>query len=247
MPILAQSYIHQSFIDPTGGDLDVDALLQGYLRVFRASNNTLIVNTEVIALEKEKGLWQVSTPTEAYHAPLIINAAGAWADELARRAGVATIGLVPKRRTALLIDAPTDMEIHDWPLVVDIDEEFYFKPDAGALLISPADETPSPACDAAPEDLDVAIAVDRFETATNCTVRRVNHKWAGLRTFSADKTPVVGEDGDAKGFFWLAGQGGYGVQTAPAMAALSAAMILGNTLPAATASCIDELSPDRFH
>jgi len=162
----------------------------------------------------------------------VVNAAGAWADDLAAMAGIERIGLTPKRRTALLVDPPAGLNPDPWPMAVDIDEEFYIKPDAGKLLLSPADETPSPPCDAQPEDLDVAIAIDRIQTAFDLPVRRVAHKWAGLRSFVADKAPVVGHAPDAPGFVWLAGQGGYGIQSAPAMARTAAALTLGRPIPA---------------
>jgi len=146
-------------------------------------------------------------------------------------AGVRPVGLVPKRRTAFTFEPPEGMEIAAWPATIDIDERFYFKPDAGRILGSPADETPSEPCDAQPEELDLAIGVDRIETATRLRVKRLASKWAGLRTFAPDKTPVVGFDAGAEGFFWLAGQGGYGIQTAPALARAAAGLILAGDLP----------------
>jgi D-arginine dehydrogenase len=153
------------------------------------------------------------------------------------------------RRTALLVTPPADLDCSNWPAAIDIDEGFYFKPDAGMLLISPADETPSAPCDAQPEELDVAIAIDRFEQATVATVRKVTHKWAGLRVFSPDRTPVVGFDPKVEGFFWLVGQGGYGIQTAPAMGELAAALASNEEIPPELARMgVDarELSPARF-
>jgi D-arginine dehydrogenase len=165
----------------------------------------------------------------------VVNAAGAWADRVAALAGAAPIGLQPMRRTALIVDAPEGSDSQSWPMVIDIDEQFYFRPDAGGLLLSPGDETPSEPCDAQPEELDIAIAVDRVQQATTLAVRRVRRSWAGLRSFVADRTPVVGFAPDAPGFFWLAGQGGYGIQTAPAMGQLAAALARGEGVPAALA------------
>ena len=162
----------------------------------------------------------------------MVNAAGAWADEIAGLAGVAPIGLQPMRRTAILVEPPPGAEIDDWPMVIDADESFYFKPDAGLLLVSPADETPMAPCDVQPDEWDVAVAVDRVETATTLKITRVKHRWAGLRSFVADRTPVAGYDPDAPGFFWLAGQGGYGIQTAPALSRLAAALVLDLPIPA---------------
>jgi D-arginine dehydrogenase len=156
---------------------------------------------------------------------------------------------VPKRRTAFLITPPAEMDTRAWPLTIGAREDLYFKPDAGKLLVSPADETPSAPVDAQPEEMDVAIAADRLAQRTTIEVRRVEHKWAGLRSFVADKTPVVGYDPAVAGFFWLAGQGGYGFQTAPAMARLAAALISGNRVPAEIQDqgiTADTLSPARL-
>src|SRR5690606_36975478 len=156
------------------------------------------------ALEREAHGWRLETRNGSYRAPVVVNAAGAWADEIARMAGAAPVGLVPKRRTAMVVDEPDGKVDDAWPMVVDIDEQFYLKPDAGRLLISPADETPPPPCDPQPEELDIAICIDRIERAFDIQVRRIVNKWAGLRSFVADKVPVVGFDPDVPGFFWLA-------------------------------------------
>jgi D-arginine dehydrogenase len=192
--------------------------------------------------------WQVEVPGQTMRAPIIINAAGAWADVIAKMAGVATKGLRPLRRTALLVDPPAGMVPDAWPMVVDVEEQFYLKPDAGKLLISPADETPSEPCDAQPEELDIAICVDRIQTAFDLQIRRIDHKWAGLRSFLPDGDPVAGYAPDAPGFFWLAGQGGYGIQSAPAMARSAAALVQGLDLPGDVADLgvtAAALSPSR--
>ena len=230
VPVILPGYLEGGLLDDTGGDLDVDAILQGFLWRLRERGGKLYSGREVHGLSRNNGLWKVGTGDETLTAPLVVNAAGAWVDEIARLAGLDPLGLQPKRRTAMLIDAPEGHDVTNWPLMVNVEEEFYFKPDAGALLLSPADETPSPPCDAQPEELDVALAVDRFETATGLEVSRVTHRWAGLRTFAPDKTFVVGFDPRTEGFFWLAGQGGYGVQTSPGMAQLAAALITGASL-----------------
>ena len=160
-------------------------------------------------------------------ARIVVNAAGAWADEVAALAGAVPVGLTPKRRTAFTFPA----EAGDWPMAVDVDEQFYFKPESGRVLGSPADETPSPPCDAQPEEIDVALAVDRIERAAAFRIRRIERRWAGLRSFVADKTPVLGFDPVRPGFFWCAGQGGYGIQTAPAMGMAAAALAAGERLP----------------
>jgi D-arginine dehydrogenase len=231
-PVLKADYVAGAVLEPEAMDIDVHALHQGFLRGLRARGGRLATDVEVVALERAGGEWRVRTRTGDYAAPVIVNAAGAWADELARLAGADPVGLVPKRRTAILFAPPPGCDISAWPLVLDIDETFYFKPDAGKLLGSPADETPSPPCDAQPEELDVALAVERIQQAAELPIARIERRWAGLRSFVADKTPVVGFDGRADGFFWLAGQGGYGIQTAPAIARLAAALVAGEGVPA---------------
>jgi D-arginine dehydrogenase len=192
----------------------------------------LVCDAPVKVIRYERGAWTVETPAGLFSAPVLVNAAGAWCDELAMLAGVKPVGLVPMRRTAFTSGAPAGMSIDHWPMVLGVAENYYFKPDAGVLLISPANADPVPAQDVQPEELDVAIAVDQLETCTTLAIRQVRRKWAGLRSFVADKTPVVGFAPDAPGFFWLAGQGGYGIQTAPAMGELAAALVRGLPVPA---------------
>jgi len=248
LPLLREGYLGAVLFDPAASDIDVDALHQLYLRRFRAEGGTLLTESDVSAMSRSGDAWEIETRQGRIRSAHVVNAAGAWADEIARLAGVDPVGLVPKRRTAALIDAPEGLSTDDWPMAVDCEETFYLKPDAGKLLISPADATPSPPCDAQPEELDVAIAVDRIETAFDVSVRRIEHKWAGLRSFVADGEPVAGYAGDAPGFFWLAGQGGYGIQTAPALARAAAALALGRALPpdiAAEGVREDALAPTR--
>ena len=230
----------------SGGDIDVDALMQGYLRKFRESSGLLEVQAQVLRVQRSGDRWQVVTKKGTRTATTVINAAGAWADEIAKLAGLEPLGIEPKRRTALLVDAPADHDIRQWPIVVDIDEQFYFKPDAGQLLISPADETPSAACDAQPEELDVAIGVDRFMGVTSHEVARVNHQWAGLRSFAPDKTFVLGHDPRTEGFFWLAGQGGYGVQSSPGMSQLVAHALLGRSIDEKLKNQLVHMQPNRL-
>jgi D-arginine dehydrogenase len=231
-PILREGHVVMAALETASADLDVNGLHQGWLRKLRQHGGRLLVNAEVNTLEHTGSAWKIATAGQAFHTDVVINAAGAWADVLAQRAGVREIGLQPRRRTALIVDAPPGMNVDSWPMVIDTDEQFYFKPDAGALLLSPADETPSEPCDAWPDDWDVAVAVDRVQSATTLEVERVRRSWAGLRSFVADREPVVGFAPDAPGFFWLAGQGGYGIQTAPAMAALAAALVQRQPVPA---------------
>ena len=247
VPILRPDYVAGVFEEPHSKELDVHGLHQGFLKGARARGARLVVNADVEAIERNRGEWSVATTAGTFAAPIIINAAGAWADTIARLAGVGPVGLVPKRRTAFLIPAPADLK--GWPMVNDVAEEFYFKPDAGQLFVSPADATPSAPMDVYPEDLDVAAGVERFERATTVTVQRVARAWAGLRTFARDASPVVGFDGGVEGFFWLAGQGGYGIKTSPALSRVCAALIRDRRLPGdllelgVTAA---ELSPERL-
>jgi D-arginine dehydrogenase len=204
---------------------------RGYLRGMTARGGRIVTNAEVTGLSRDGSGWRVATRAGDFAAPVVVNAAGAWCDEVAALAGVAPIGLVPKRRTAITFDPPQGQAIHGWPSMIDVDESFYFKPDAGRILASPADETPMPPCDVQPDELDVAILVDRLEQATTLQVKRIASKWAGLRSFVADKTLVAGFDAQAEGFFWLAGQGGYGIQTSPTMARVAAGLVAGKGLP----------------
>jgi D-arginine dehydrogenase len=249
LPVLDPAYLTAAIFDDSALDLDVHAIQQGYVKGLRARGGEVRTGSEVRAIERSNGIWRVVTPAETFEAPVLVNAGGAWADEIAGLAGVEPLGLVPKRRTLISVDPPDGVSVSDWPMVVDVDEEFYFKPDAGRILASPADETPSEPTDAQPEELDVAIAVARLERATTIRVRRVGHRWAGLRSFFADKTPVAGEDPAAAGFYWLAGQGGYGIMTSPAMAWLITSCVTGSALPPALTQAgitTDDLSPLRL-
>jgi len=236
-PLLRDGYASAGFLDMAASEIDVHALHQGYLRMFRAAGGILVTNSEVTCLSNPHNDWQVQTASHTYIAARVVNAAGAWADSIAALAHVPPIGLIPKRRTALIVASPSGIDPQNLPLTVDIAETFYLKPDAAQLLISPADETPSPPCDAQPEELDIALCVDRITSAFNLDIHRIHNKWAGLRSFVPDKSPVVGYAPHADtphndGFFWLAGQGGYGIQTAPALARYAAALVLEQTPPA---------------
>ena len=231
VPILRPEQVVEALYEPGASDIDVNGLHQAFLRGFKKRGGKLICDVGIADLDRRGSVWRIGAGDETYEAPVVVNAAGAWADEVAALAGLSPIGIEPKRRTVVLLDAPKEHDIRDWPLTIDADETFYFKPDAGRILLTPADETPSPPCDAQPDELDVALAIDRFETMTTMKVARVVHKWAGLRSFAPDRTPVAGFDMRMKGFFWLAGQGGYGMQTSSAMARAAAALIRGEALP----------------
>jgi D-arginine dehydrogenase len=239
----------EALLEPDANDIDVNALHEGFLRGAKKRGAKLVTDVQILSLEWNGKAWTAQTADATYLAPTIINAAGAWADELAELAGVKRLGLEPKRRTVVTFDVRPELKIAGWPLTIDARETFYFKPDAGRLLLTPADETPSPPCDAQPEELNIAEAIDRFETFTTESVRRIAAKWAGLRTFAPDRTPVVGFDTKVRGFFWLAGQGGYGMQTSSAMARTAAALATGAPIPADIAAHgvrVEALSPARF-
>ncbi len=231
-PILREAAVAEAVFEPDAADVDVHALHQAYLRMLRLRGGQMLTDRPVETLLREQGRWIVASGAERFSAPVIVNAAGAWADVIGGYAGANPIGLQPMRRTAVLVEPPMGMAVAGWPIVIDIDEQFYFKPDAGLLLLSPADETPVEPCDVQAEEWDVAVAIDRVETATTLQVRTIKHRWAGLRSFVADRIPVVGYDPIIEGFFWLAGQGGYGIQTSPALAEAAANLVLGRPLPA---------------
>jgi D-arginine dehydrogenase len=249
VPLIRAEYLAAAASDSNAMDIDVDALHQGFLRGARNAGAKLRTGTKASSIKRRHGVWSIDLNDEVVSAPILVNAAGAWADELAEACGARRLGLQALRRTALLIDAPAGVNIRHWPAVIDADEEFYFKPEGAQLLLSPADEIPQLPGDAYPAELDVAIGVDRVQAALDIDVRRVSRSWAGLRTFSADRVPVVGFDPQIKGLFWCAGQGGYGIQTAPALARAAAALAKHEKLPAdvvAEGLTATDLSPHRF-
>jgi D-arginine dehydrogenase len=232
----------RGLLDPTGLKLDADALLQGFARMVRARGGTILTGRRISAIERRGELWVVDG---AFSAPILVNAAGAWADATAALAGVAPLGLQPKRRTIIAIDPPQGTDISGWPFAHSIAGDFYMLPEAGRLLVSPVDEVADDPCDAQPEEYDVALAADRLEHYTSLHVSRIAHRWAGLRTFTADRVPTAGFAPDAPGFFWLAGQGGYGLQTAPAMAAIVETLITGAAWPV-PAVAPEQIRPERL-
>ena len=233
--------------EPDAMAIDSDALLQGFVRSMRARGGLLLTSSPAVQASRMGQTWEVTAGSVTLRAPIVVNAAGAWGDVVAHRSGVRPIGLRPKRRTVCIV-ALADVDPR-WPMVMDIAGRYYVEPDPGGLLVSPADATPSEPCDAQAEEIDVALALDEIREATTLPVRSVRRAWAGLRTFSPDDGPVVGEDPDAPGFWWLVGQAGAGIKTAPAMAAALVAMIHGRPLPAAISGRsvgISDLSPVRF-
>jgi D-arginine dehydrogenase len=249
VPLLRADYLAAAGYDPDAMDIDVDGLHQGFLRGARSAGAKLITSEKAANISRRNGVWSVELGGGPVSAPVLVNAAGAWADDLARACGARCLGLKALRRTALLVDGPPGVDIGRWPAVIDTDEKFYFKPDAARLLLSPADEIPQAPGDAQPDELDVATAVDRVEAALEIDVRRVTHSWAGLRTFAPDRAPVVGFDPEVEDFFWCAGQGGYGIQTAPAMARTAGALARRENIPADVAGeglAQADLAPHRF-
>lgn len=249
VPLLHNDYVAKAALDSEAMDIDVDALHQGFVRSARAAGAVMIMASPVLDVERRDGMWHVASAEDAVRAPIIVNAAGAWADQVGTLCGAAVIGFQALRRTACLVDPPSGCSILGWPAVIDVDEQFYFKPDAGKLLLSPADESLVEPCDVQPEELDIAIGVDRVQASLAIEVRRVTHSWAGLRTFAPDRVPVVGYDPVVEGLFWCAGQGGYGIQTAPALARMAACLVLDEDVPpdvAAEELAAADLSPRRF-
>ncbi len=257
VPLLREDYLAGAVLDPEAMDMDVHAIHWGFIRGMRARGGKLVTDAELLSLERNGGGsgnvgnvgWIARTAAGDAAAPVVVNAAGAWCDVVGAMAGAAPIGLVPKRRTAFIFDPPPSADIAKWPSVIDVGEEFYFKPDAGKFLGSPADQTPMEPCDAQPDDFDVALAVDRIQRAARIPVTHINRKWAGLRSFVADGCPVVGYDPRVEGFFWLAGQGGYGIETSPSMGRLTASLALRRGVPSDLAEqgvTESALSPARF-
>jgi len=248
-PVLNRGYVALAAQDPTVMDMDVNAIHQGYLRAARTKDAEIVTDAEVTALTRSNGHWQARTSAGEFRAPVVINAAGAWADVVAGLAGARKIGLQPKRRTVIVFDAPAGLDMAKYPIAADCSEQFYFKPESGRVLASPADETPVEPQDVQPEEIDVALVVDRVEQASTLKVGRIVRRWAGLRSFVKDKNPVVGFAPDAQGFFWLAGQGGYGIQTSYAMGLTAASLATGKGLPDAVKSYglkESDLGPQRL-
>jgi D-arginine dehydrogenase len=232
LPILRREKVHGAIYDPSASDIDTDALHQGYLRGIRRNNGEVHTDCEVLGLSRDAdGLWQVQTNGQTFSAPVIINAAGAWADKIGVLAGAQPLGLQPKRRAAFIFAGPEGVDIHHWPMLVSLDESFYMKPDAGMFLGSPANADPVEPHDVQPEELDIAMGIYQIEEATTLTIRRPTRTWAGLRSFVADGDLLSGFDQRVPGLFWVAAQGGYGIQTSPAMGQASAALVRGQPLP----------------
>jgi D-arginine dehydrogenase len=225
--------------------LDPHALLQGNLRQLRRRGE-LHTGARVVRIEREDGVWSVTSEKgERFSTPILVNAAGSWADQVAKLAGIEAIGLEPKRRTIITFDAPRGTALERLPFAKTVGDELYFAPESGRLFASPMDEVPSEPMDAQPDEYEIALAAYRMEERTTVKVGQIHSKWAGLRTFTSDRHPAVGFAPDAEGFFWLAGQGGFGLQTSPAIAAIASSLIAGEPWPTSDVSAA-ELSPGRF-
>lgn len=230
-PVLRAEAVAGACWEPDADDIDVNALLAGYRRTATAARAVIETSRALVRARRDGEHWQIETTSTPLTARVLVDAAGAWADAVARSCGVEPLGLRPLRRTAFLFDIPGHPSDPTWPLVVDLAGTYYFKPESGRLLGSPADETPSEPCDARPEEIDVALALDRLGAAVGKEIRHASHAWAGLRTFAPDGTPVVGVEPSVPGFVWVAGQGGSGIQTSPAMARAAAAAVIGRDDP----------------
>jgi D-arginine dehydrogenase len=251
VPVLRPEACALAVYDDDAFDIDVEALLQGFVRGARARGATVLTGRRVDRLRRDDdGRWSIAAGDDVRLTALqVVNAAGAWADEVARLAGVEPLGLEPRRRTAFLFDAPPDVDCRAWPAVLDAAERWYMKPDAGLLLGSPANADPVHAHDVLPEELDVATGIYMIEEATTVQIGRPRRAWAGLRTFASDGEPTCGAAADPASFFWAAGLGGYGIQTAPAVGALCANLLLDGSIGSEMAAHgvrPDALSPGRF-
>jgi D-arginine dehydrogenase len=244
-PLLKEDALY-GIADRNGIRLDPHALLQGNLRHMKSRGGELRTGQRIARIERTNGIWTAtSEKDESFSAPILVNAAGSWADKVAVLAGVQPLGLEPKRRTIITFDAPPGTELDGLPFAKTVGDELYFAPESGRLFASPMDEVPSDPCDAQPDEYEVALAAYRMEERTKVKVDWIHSRWAGLRTFTPDRHPAAGFAADAEGFFWLAGQGGFGLQTSPSMAMITASLIAHQPWPMSDVSA-DDLDPSRF-
>ncbi|MBJ26981.1 MAG: FAD-dependent oxidoreductase [Alphaproteobacteria bacterium] len=248
VPAIKSQYVSEALFDPDAKDIDVSTLHHYYINQLRACGGKILLSQRVKKIEQIGSHYEVVCDTVTIFCNKIVNAAGAWADEIGQLAGCKKLGLKPLRRTAFSFE-PDNWDYKDWPVVIDCEEEFYIKPETGSIIGSPADETEDIPRDVYAEEIDIAIGMDRITAALDFKVKSIQSSWAGLRTFTPDRDPVVGFDKKHKNFFWLAGQGGYGIQTAPYLGKLSSDLILGNTYSQTTedSELITALSPNRFN
>lgn len=249
VPALRPERVAGALLDPEVADIDVHALHHGMLHIAKRRGAQVHCNADVQSLERTASGWTLRVSGQTLQAAVVVNAAGAWADVIAGRAGIAPLALQPKRRSAFTFALPADIDARAWPMVLGLDESWYMKPDAGQMLASPANADPSPPMDALPEAIEIATGIHRLHEMTTFDVRRPSHTWAGLRSFLPDGAPVAGWAPDCPTFFWLAGHGGYGLQTAPALGAAAAAIALNTPLPDALLAeglSVESLSPCRL-
>jgi D-arginine dehydrogenase len=232
-PVLKPDYATRSFLDGLTGDLDVDLLHRGFLRMLKERGGKIMLSSPFQSAERHAGQWKVRCGSTDISATTIINAAGAWGDEVAKLCGASPVGLIPKRRSIGVVPMPDGLDFAHWPMVTDVGETWYAKPQSGKLIVSSADATPVEPHDAYADDMAIAEGIDRMMTATTIEVERLDHSWGGLRTFAPDGNPVVGFDPHTEEFFWLVGQGGYGIQSSPGLSATAADMARGLPIPKA--------------
>lgn len=245
IPLLDTAVIDCVAHDPAAWDIDTDKLIQQFARMLRASGGTVVTRAQVTDITRTSKGWEVCTTATTYRARHIVNAAGAWADQIATMAGVNPLGLTPLRRSMAVVPAPAGLDVAGWPMLFGPGESWYAKPAGGAFLVSPADETPCPAQDAYADDMVIAEGIARFEAHVTLKVKRVQRTWAGLRTFAPDRTLVLGPDPAEPRFLWCAGQGGYGMQSSPGASALLADLVAGRA-PDLDAATVAALSPARL-
>jgi D-arginine dehydrogenase len=245
VPALRSGWAVRAAIEDDSFDMDVATLHQGFLRLLRHRGGALALRSRSQRIERREGRWHVETPATTFVAPVVVNAAGAWGDKVAAQAGIRPLGLQPKRRTGVIID-PAPYQVEHWPVVHDAAHSWYARTEARTrLMVTPCDETDMPPHDVQPDELDIAIAIDRMQQALDIPVKRVERAWAGLRTFTPDRSLALGWAGDAEGFFWCVGQGGYGIQTSPAAGRLVADLVSGRD-PGHTARILGRVDPRRF-
>lgn len=248
-PVLRPERVAAAAYESGVMDIDVASLHQGFLRGLKSRGGLAIYGKPVERLERRDGYWQALTGGSLVSARIVVNAAGAWAGQVGDMAGAKSIGLVPKRRTAIIVDAPASLDIGAMPAIDFVGGDAYLKPDAGRIMASPGDQTPIEPQDVQPDEWDVAVLVDWLQRETLISVSRIAHSWAGLRSFVADGAPVVGYDAAVPSFFWLAGQGGYGIMMAPALGRTAASLIGSGSLPAdllASGLAAGDFSPTRL-
>ncbi len=245
VPILDPSAVSRAAHHATAQDIDTGLLLQGFAGQARANGAAIVTGARVETIRRTPAGWHVRAGAHEAGARILVNAAGAWADRVAALAGVAPLGLIPCRRSVALIPAPGGRDARGWPMLFGPGESWYAKPEAGKLIVSPADETPVEPHDAWAEEMTLAEGIARYQAVVTEPVTRVEHSWAGLRTFAPDRSLVIGFAPEAEGFFWLAGQGGYGMQTSPAASRLAADLI-GGRAPALDRASVAALDPARI-